>query len=366
MKTKNNFIKPALVVGIVAVFACAATAQADDSKASSSGDDNASQKSASSQAGDNASQNSENAKASSSDSSKVNSDNSKSSDDNAQGDNQNSGGVVSPVQSKADPYGLKVAGPVMVSGSDASSKSFNQSVLPSLDAFIRGNLPDGRNNLKSGVFEINPDKIVLASKTAVRAYFVSESGGYASSIGVDATKEGQEPTTWQKEISSSASKLIFPSANSVDDFIVNGPSQVRTASQPVLPGDFVNLGTFAAGTKLDFFMIANGANQSGAPVYSAKESLNPDGFQQHVAGFTSRIFAAPQLNSPYLFLAFKDMWGGGDKDMNDVIIALNVGTATVKALLATPEPTTWLTLGSFLGVAIWAKRRSDRQAAVLA
>ena len=99
------------------------------------------------------------------------------------------------------------------------------------------------------------------------------------------------------------------------------------------------------------------ANQNGAPVYSTTESINPDGFQQHVAGFTSKIFAVPQLNSPYIFLAFKDMWGGGDKDMNDVVIALDVGVATVKSLLATPEPATWLTLGSFLALGLVAKRR---------
>jgi hypothetical protein len=34
-----------------------------------------------------------------------------------------SAGVVSPVQSKADPYGLKIAGPVMQSGSDESHVS---------------------------------------------------------------------------------------------------------------------------------------------------------------------------------------------------------------------------------------------------
>jgi len=274
------------------------------------------------------------------------------------------GGVVSPVQSPVDPYGLKLAGPVMLAGSDAAAKSFDQSVLPGLDAFISAKLPDGRDNLNSGIFEIDPNKIVLASQTAVRAYFVSESGGYASSIGMNVTTPGNDPSSWQNEISSPASKLIFPSANSVDDFIVNSPSQVRTANQPVLPGDFVNLGTFAKGAKLDFFMIANGANQGDAPVYSSTESLNPDGFKQHVAGFTSHIFAAPKLNSPYIFLAFKDMWGGGDHDMNDVVIALNVGAATVKSLLATPEPATWLTLGSFLALAVWAKRRMDRSTVV--
>ena len=87
---------------------------------------------------------------------------------------------------------------------------------------------------------------------------------------------------------------------------------------------------------------------------------------RHVAAFTPQVFAAPQLNSPYVFIAFKDMWGGGDKDINDAVIALNVGAATVKSLLATPEPAMWLTLGSFLVLAVWVKRRMDCKATAVA
>ena len=348
MKTKNNFIKPALVAGIVAVFACAATAQADDSKTSSSGDDNASQKSVSS-----------------SDSSKVSSDNSKSSDDNSQGDNQNSGGVVSPLQSKADAYGLQVAGKVMEGGSDASSKDFQQNVLPSLSKFISAALPETKNNTKSKAFEIDPNKLVLNTKSAVRAYFVSEGAAYHNSVGFEATTVGKDPKSVSAELNSDSTKLIFPDASSTEGGFASGKYGTRTANEPVLPGDFVNLGTFNKGSKLDFFLISNGANQSGAPVFSATESINPDGFHQHVAGFTTKLFAVPELNSPYIFLSFEDLLGGGDKDINDTIVAINIGAANVKALLATPEPTTWLTLGSFLGVAIWAKRRSDRQASVI-
>jgi len=54
------------------------------------------------------------------------------------------------------------------------------------------------------------------------------------------------------------------------------------------------------------------------------------------------------------------LYGGGDKDYNDVVFAFNVGAATVHSLLATPEPSMYLTLGGFLALAIWAKRRMDR------
>jgi len=276
------------------------------------------------------------------------------------------GGVISPVQSSADPYGLQLAGEVMQAGSDTSAKDFQQNVLPSLTKFIQSALPEQRNNTKSTAFEIDPNKLVLASQTAVRAYFVSEGAAYHNAIGVDVTTTGKDPQNWWDEVSSGSSKLVFPDASSTEGGIASGAYGTRTASEPVLPGDFVNLGTFAKGTKLDFFLMANGANQAWAPVFSATESINNDGFSQHVAAFTTKVFATPKLNSPYVFLSFEDLWGGGDKDINDTIIALDVGKATVKSLLATPEPATWLTLGSFLALAVWAKRRMDRTASVLA
>ena len=324
----KKYIKPTISLSCALLLTFAATVRADDSKENNIGSDNTNQ-------------------------SKDGNENSKSSSDNL------SGGVAAPVQAKADPYGLKLAGEVMQRGSDASSKDFLASVLPSAASFIKSALPEQNNNAKSKAFEIDPSKLVLSAQTSVRAYFVSEGAGYHNSIGVDVTTAGNDPKSAAGEISSKTSELIFPDASSSEGGFAMGDYGTRTASEPVLPGDFVNLGTFNKGTKLDFFLLANGAYQSGSSVFSTLESLNGDGFKQHVAAFTPKLFAVPQLNSPYIFLAFEDMWGGGDKDINDTIIAINVGTATVKALLATPEPGMWLTLGSFLMLAIWTKRRMD-------
>ena len=78
-----------------------------------------------------------------------------------------------------------------------------------------------------------------------------------------------------------------------------------------------------------------------------------------MASFTPGFWGV--ANSPYVFLSFEDLLGGGDKDFNDVVIALNIGAANVAALLATPEPATWLTLVSLVGVVAWAMRRSRNQ-----
>ena len=284
---------------------------------------------------------------------------------------QSGTGVVSPVQASADPYGLQIAGPVMMAGSTTASADFDKTVLPSALQLCAKYLPDGHNNLNSPALTQNIDlnKLVLATKQTVTATFISEGAGFQNSLGFESIAPGQsDPQNWWQEVTAPSSALIFPDVSSPADFNPAGnyAGATRSDSQLLLPGDFVNMGTFSAGTKLDFFLLANGANQSWASVFSSVESLNGDGFNQHVAAFTPQVFAVPQLNSPYVFLTFKDMRGGGDKDMNDAVIALNIGAANVKALLATPEPAMWLTLGSFLALGIWAKRRMDNKTSTVA
>jgi hypothetical protein len=257
------------------------------------------------------------------------------------------GGVVSPVQSSADPLGLPIVGPVLAANSDATSKQFNQSVLPGALNFVSANLPEGQNNSgNSALLSIDPSKITLATSESLQAYFVSEGAGYDNTLGFNTGGTG---------LSGGDPKIIFPDVSSQEDFNPNPANTygARTPSEPLLPGDFVNLGNFKAGTSLDFFLIANGAN-GGTPVYnSGGAAANPDGFD-HVTAFTT------SPNSPYLFLAFEDLPNGGDQDYNDVVIAINVGAKTIHSLLATPEPSMYLTLGGFLALAIWAKRRMDQ------
>ena len=147
------------------------------------------------------------------------------------------------------------------------------------------------------------------------------------------------------------------------------PAPVQGKDDPYnlpLAGPVMQAGSTAASQNFDTtvmpsFLIANGAN-GGSQVISANAALNTDGFSQHVAEFTTHIFAVPQLNSPYLFLSFEDLWGGGDKDVNDTIIAVNVGAATVNALLATPEPAMPLTFAACLGLALVAVRKNKKAA----
>jgi hypothetical protein len=250
-------------------------------------------------------------------------------------------------QSSADPLGLPIVGQVMESGSDAAAQQFNQTTLSSALNFVAANLPEGQNNSANpNLLSIDPSKLTLATSVNLQAYFINQGGDYNSTLGFNTTGIG---------VSSGNPQIIFPNASSQEDFNPNPANTygARTPSQPLIPGDFVNLGTYAAGTSLDFFLIADGAN-GGTPVYnSGGAAANPDGFN-HVAAFTT------SANSPYLFLAFEDLPNGGDQDYNDNVIAINVGAKTIHALLATPEPSMYLTLGGFIALAIWAKRRMDR------
>lgn len=260
-------------------------------------------------------------------------------------------GTVSPIQSTAHPLGLSIAGPVMQGGSDASSTTF-QGVLPGMLNFIKTYLPEYRNNLNSPLaFTIDPSKLTLSTQSDVRVYFAYEGAGYHNSIGFNSTGTG---------VASGNPQIIFPDASSSIGYGGSGTA-VRTATDPLIAGDFVNLGTFNAGTLLDFFLIANGAN-GGSTVYSTSGVGNPDGLN-HAATFSPTFWGV--ANSPYLFIAWEDLLGGGDKDFNDVVIAIDIGAANVAALLATPEPATWLTLGSLLPLSIYARRRNQRNAAVI-
>ena len=201
--------------------------------------------------------------------------------------------VVSPVQSSADPMKLSITGPVMAAGTDASSAKF-QTMLPGMLNFVKTYIPETHNNLGSPLaFTIDPSKLTLSTKSDVRMYFAYEGAGYQNTIGFNTTGVG---------VSSGNPQIIFPNASSNLGYGGNG-SSVRTASNPLLPGDFVNLGTFNAGTKLDFFLIANGAS-GGNTVYSTTQSANPDHIN-HVASFSPTFWGV--ANSPYLFIAYEDL-----------------------------------------------------------
>ncbi len=250
-------------------------------------------------------------------------------------------GKPSPIQSKVRPFGLDIVGPVMRAGSDATAADFQKNALPGITAFVNATLPESQA-LSDSASLLDPSKLSLKTAADVRVYFVGEGASYANTLGFNTTGAG---------VTSGDPQLIFPNATSSAS-LTDGTSGRRNANNPLLPGDFVNLGQMAAGTQLDFFLIADGAN-GGTKVYSTDSSANPDGLNHAVA------FAYAVPDSPYLIMGFEDLYGGGDQDFNDLVFAVDLGAANIAQLTGTPEPALFLTLGTFGAGLWWIKRRRD-------
>ena len=62
--------------------------------------------------------------------------------------------------------------------------------------------------------------------------------------------------------------------------------------------------------------------------------------------------------SPYLIIGFEDLYGGGDRDFNDLVFAVDIGKANVEALIAGNEPAA-VALLLFLLYMLWKRRRAQ-------
>ena len=245
----------------------------------------------------------------------------------------------SPVQATERPDGLSIVAPVQAAGSDTASATFDADYLVPMRSYLNKTLAPGKV-FNDSLHYLDPSKLTLITESDTRVYFLGEGAGYHNSVGFNTSGSG---------VSSGDPKLMFPDASSpVDTSSPSWNGVRRTASEPLLPGDFVDLGTNGPGTTLDFFLISNGAN-GGKNVFSTNTASNPD-HVNHVVAFTTP-------NSPYLMIGFEDMWAGGDRDFNDELFAVDIGAVNLKALTAAPEPSMWLVLASFLLPVAWLKRR---------
>ncbi|MCP5522491.1 MAG: DUF4114 domain-containing protein [Verrucomicrobiales bacterium] len=248
--------------------------------------------------------------------------------------------LVPHMAAQSTPFGLDLVAPVNLAGSDDASASFQQNVLPAVTDFLNTQLSESQS-VDASAMLLDPTRLELQTASDVRVYFIGEGAGYHNTLGFTTDGSGS--------VTSDTAALIFPDASSSVSTYDPASTPLRTTSAPLLPGDFVDLGTLDAGTLLDFFLIANGAS-GGSNVYSTETSLNPDGIN-HVVAFS---YAIP--DSPYLIIGFEDLYGGGDKDYNDLLFAVDIGAANIKALTANSEPAFLFILGGF-GAFVWSRRR---------
>lgn len=133
----------------------------------------------------------------------------------------------------------------------------------------------------------------------VKVYFIHEGAGFRNQLKLTMTGIGTQGTYGEG--------LVF-----VDGSQGNGAEQLRK-------GDYVNLGDINAGTTLDFALLANGYGNSNFHTYYADIDRNPDNLQ-HVMAYEYQGL---------LILAWEDLYNGGDKDYNDIVFAIDIGSTNL-------------------------------------
>jgi hypothetical protein len=43
-------------------------------------------------------------------------------------------------------------------------------------------------------------------------------------------------------------------------------------------------------------------------------------------------------DSPLILVGFEDLWGGGDRDYNDILYVVDIGREIANLLIGTPDP----------------------------
>jgi hypothetical protein len=109
------------------------------------------------------------------------------------------------------------------------------------------------------------------------------------------------------------------------------------------PGATFSIGTFAAGTVLDFALMVT---TTGNTFHTGPAAGNPDGLAHAVVTYDS---GTPGNT----LVGFEDILGGGDRDYDDYIFSF-------KRVTAVPEPeTNVLMLAGLMAVAWLARRRKS-------
>ena len=212
-----------------------------------------------------------------------------------------------PYQSNARPYGLEIAGEVTASINDASAEAFETDLLPLIFEYVR---TESQEALSDYNLTISPDELILSEDGNVRVYFVGEAGLYRNSLGINQTGQG---------IGNGDPQHVFPNASQRNAFL----ESIEEA--PLKPGDFVDLGNLQSGTPLNLFLVSDGVNNPDAPVFTSDPSLNPDQ--------KNHMVVHGVVGDDALLVGFEDMYGGGDGNFTDVVIALEIGAENIEAFL---------------------------------
>lgn len=226
-------------------------------------------------------------------------------------------GDPAPVQSNYRPNGLQLwsntLGLVQKKKSDTAATAFFNNDLPNFLNMLEDNLGESSALGQVENRSLAPEKLFFYCEYTPRVYFLGEGAGYTN--GLAAVICPAKPDTGT--VPTGNKFLIIPNSQSSEGFGGSGSGK-RSQSEPLLVGDFVDLPTIKRGEQLELLLIAN-MNSSAVPeaTYYNEKAINVDKLQHMVAFF-------PQ-NSRFIILGFEDIKGGGDRDYNDLVFAIDVG-----------------------------------------
>ena len=106
------------------------------------------------------------------------------------------------------------------------------------------------------------------------------------------------------------------------------------------PGDTFSIGTFVAGTILDFALMVTSTGQT---YHTGPAAGNPDSL---IHADVTYNFGTPGTTR----VSFEDVFGGGDKDYDDYVF-------TFRSVTAVPEPATNVLMLAGLVAVGWLSRR---------
>ena len=247
----------------------------------------------------------------------------------------------SPIQGTARPFGLNIVDLVNLAGSDDQSSDFLTD-LPDVINYISDHTDPSGLYLPPALELLDPNDTVFGSDQEVRVYFIDESSPFHNSIGFST---GADFSLFPGE-----EKLIFP--NAATNGLVRTADSPQIPGEPLLPGDFVDIGILPAGTPLNFFFVPIGGDPNGFPdgVYWTNPLFN--GGQDLFQYFTKVV---PIPGSSYLLYSVVDF----PPDFQEIPphTFFLVETTMVNSV---PEPETYVILLSFLGFIIFLKRKTGR------
>lgn len=204
--------------------------------------------------------------------------------------------------------------------------------------------------------KLDPTKLILKNDHNIRVWFINEGAKYQNQLAYEAINgSGYEKG------------LVFENISCNISNGANSACQIGEENGVLNIGEYVDLGTKAGGSQLNFFFKANGFNNPNGEVFGAYATQNPDRLEHLVA----------YEMDGYLLLGFEDLYGSegfladvndlltADRDFNDVVLLIDLGKNNIATV---PEPASAIALLGIgtLAVVLQQRRRRQKQAKEIA